>query len=244
MTDVEISTPHGAMPAYLSRPAEEPPWPGVVVLHDAFGMTTDVRRQADWLASEGYQAVVPDLMHWGGRNRCLWSLFGALRRRKGRVFDEIQATREWLAEQPEASGRIGVLGFCLGGGFALLVVPGGQFDAASVNYGVASGRPDPYGPEFLAGACPVVGSYGADDPSLRGAAARLAASLETVGVEHDVAEYPGARHSFINDHEPAEIPGTMRVAMRLMGSGYRPDAAADARRRIAAFFAEHLGRAE
>ena len=240
MAEVELSTQHGGLPAYLSTPSAEPPWPGVVVLHDAFGMTSDIRRQADWLAGEGYQALVPDLMAWGGRARCLWSLFGSLRRRTGRVFDEIEAGRAWLAGHPHGTGRVGVLGFCLGGGFALVVVPGGAFDVASVNYGTAAGRPDAYGPEFLAGACPVVGSYGAQDPLLRGAAGRLAASLDQAGVRHDVVEYQGARHGFMNDHEAREVPGVMRLTMHAMGSAYRPEPAADARRRIVDFFAEHL----
>ena len=58
MVDVTISTPAGEMPGYLSHPGGDGRWPGVVVLHDGFGIDEAVRAQADWLAGAGYLGPV------------------------------------------------------------------------------------------------------------------------------------------------------------------------------------------
>jgi carboxymethylenebutenolidase len=226
VSDVRLpgsSTP--SLRAHLAVPAGDGPWPGVVVLHEVFGLTADLRRQADRLAAAGYLAVAPDLYSAGGAVRCLLATFRALNRGAGPALEDIDATWTWLTDREDCTGRVGVLGFCLGGGFALLGATRG-FDAAAPNYG-----PLPKDPEqALRGACPVVASYGRRDPGLRGAAARLESTLTALGVEHDVREYEDAGHSFLNRHGP------LTAVERVVGSGFHEPSAKDAWERILAFF--------
>ena len=123
----------------------------------------------------------------------------------------------------------------MGGGFSLLLAPEGKYDASSVNYGDVPNDAE----SVLAGACPVVGSYGAKDRTLKGRAGRLERALSLNAIDHDVKEYPDAGHGFLNQHDGA--PGMLVAVLgRLMGQGYDEAAAKDARARIVSFFERYL----
>lgn len=219
--------------AYRAVPLGDGPWPGVVMVHDILGVSDDMREQADWLAAAGYLAAVPDLYDGKGMVRCVRSVFGQLTARQGPAFDTIDAVRTELAAAPDCTGAVGVIGYCMGGGFALLLAGRPGWSAASVNYGMVPDDVD----AVLAGACPIVGSYGGRDRSLAGAGDTLRAAAAKAGVTADVKTYPQARHAFINR---STVASPLTTLLKVAGVGYDHDAAADAKRRILAFFDEHL----
>ncbi len=238
MAEVDLSSVEGVtgtsrnLTGYVARPSGNGPWPGVVVVHELFGLDDVMRRQADHLASLGYLAVLPGLFSDGGARRCLVSTFRAMAKGSGRPFNDIEASRHWLLAQDDCSGKVGVIGFCMGGAFALLTAKRG-FDVAAPNYGALPKDLQ----SAVTGACPVVASYGGKDV-LRGSAAKLQRALTSAGVPNDVKEYPNAGHSFLND-APAG-PRWLQPVERVLKVGPEPASAADAWRRIDGFFREHL----
>jgi len=240
LSDIDLPSGEGGSPGLrgvLGVPDGAGPWPGVVLVHEAFGVSDVMRRQVARMASAGYVALMPDLFVDGGRRRCLLAIFREMQTGGGRAFLDIESARDALRARDDSTGRVGVLGFCMGGGFALAAASGHGFDVSSVNYGRLPRDLD----DDLRGACPIVGSYGGRDQSLRGATEKLEGALTRLGVPHDLKEYPEAGHSFLNDAEVG--PAALRwLTKRILGAGPNPEAAADAWKRIEAFFAEHLAR--
>jgi len=229
---ISISTARGDLSLYLAEPKETPPWPGVVIVHDALGMSADLRRQAEWLASAGFLAAAPDLYRGEGKLRCMFSFI----RDETRPLGDIRAVRDWLSARPKCTGKLGILGFCMGGGFALMLAPDPDFSAASVNYGGLTRDIECR----LVKSCPIVASYGAKDSTLRHVPERLERILSAAGIDHDVHTYPDAGHAFMNNHASGDVPLVFRFLSKVTSSEYHEPSALDARRRIVAFFDRHL----
>lgn len=237
MPDLNLPFEGTSLLTYLAQPAGVGPWPGVVVIHDALGMSTDLRRQCDWLAGEGYLVAAPDL--FAGRTffGCLFKVIREMKKREGSLFRKVEAVQQYLLNHPDSNGKVGVIGFCFGGEFAVILSAGYGFDAASINYG---GLPDD-AETMLEKACPVVASFGALDRNLKGTAARLEDMLTRHGIDHDVKEYEHTDHAFMNDHDPGEIPLFIKGFSFVFGGGaYHAESARDSRRRIIAFFDRYL----
>jgi carboxymethylenebutenolidase len=165
--------------------------------------------------------------------RCIVATMKALNTGRGKALADIEAARRHLQDAPDSTGKVGIIGFCMGGGFALVTAPRG-FDVAAANYGQAPRHPE----QSLQGTCPVVASYGGRDPLMIGQAKRVERGLAAAGVEHDLKVYPGAGHSFLNDEEVG--PAVLQPILKIANVGPKPEAAADAWARIEAFFARHL----
>ena len=219
---------------HLAVPDGDGPHPGVVVLHELIGLNDDIRRIADRFAANGYAALAPDI--WSGGNRVACLTRGLTSR--GWVLDRVEESRRFLASQPGVDdARIGVVGFCWGGGFALLFGRAPGVRAAAVNYGAV-----PRTAAALDGVCPVVGSYGRLDKVFgEKHGVRLERHLTALGVAHDVKVYDGVGHSFVNIGSApswmAKLPDPMHVA-------HDADAAEDTWDRMLSWFGRHVRDAE
>jgi carboxymethylenebutenolidase len=235
-SDVSIPRRDGtSMRAFLALPSGPGPKAGVVVIHEIFGLNDDIRRIARRFADSGYAALAPDLYDRpGARPLCIAKTMLSLRSGSGGAFDDIALAREFLAARPEVDGgRLGITGFCMGGGFALLSALRAPYRVAAPYYGEV-----PKDAKQLKGICPVVAGYGGRDIPFAPKGARLRRHLETLNVAHDVKIYPDAGHSYMSQHPPSLM---MRLgAIGPLKAGYVESAAEDSWVRMLAFFAEHL----
>jgi carboxymethylenebutenolidase len=232
MPDIDYPVDGQSGRAYLAVPATGPgPWPGVVVIHEAFGLSDEIRKKADELAAHGYLALAPDLFDGKSWIKCIRGAFLQLRAGQGPAFSALDAARRFLAARPDCTGKTGVIGFCMGGGFALLCAPREGFDVASVNYGEVPKDAE----RVLAGACPIVGSFGGRDRMGTGHPERLQRALAVLEVPHDVTVYPGSGHRFMT-----QSAGIGAVFAKLGRMSFQPADAADAWQRIYRFFDTYL----
>ncbi len=237
--DVEITVGEKRIPAAVAMPeGGREPRPGVIVIHEMLGLNDDIRRIARRFADASYVAVAPDLFAGlGPRPICILRTLAAYRSGGGRALETIEAARAWLADQDMVDGsRIGVAGFCMGGGFALLLGVRSNVGVAATFYGDVPRRA-----RELEGVCPVVAGYGGKDRLFAGRGRRLEEHLRELGIAHDVKVYADAGHSFMSQHKG------LTAAIGALGplrAGYNEAAAEDSWARMLGFFAEHLGEAQ
>lgn len=208
--------------AYLARPKYVTRAPAVLVIHEIFGLDDHIRDVTRRFADEGYVALAVDLFSGGSRPLCLLRVMSGmlLSPLDNLGLSSLATALAHLKARPDVDpAKIGTVGFCMGGGYALaLACTSSDVRAASVFYGM---NPRPLA--RFARACPIVGSYPEHDFTRRGAL-ELEKALEMAEVPHEIKIYQGERHGFFNDTRDA----------------YSRAAAEDAWHRTLAFFAKHL----
>lgn len=219
------------MPGYLTRPDNPGRLPALVFIFEAFGFTAEMKRVADEFAEAGYVVLMPNLFSRGSWFSCIRSVMKDLMRGEGQGIDDILSARAWLRDCTYTDAeRIGIIGFCMEGGFALLLSKRGLFRVAAPFYGKS--------PDKLDGACPMVASYGGRDKMLLPEVAKIKSETQRLKIPSDIKVYPEAGHGFMN-HAPNPVLGLLGRILPIH-SGYNPDAAVDAKNRVIAFLQQHL----
>ena len=219
MPEAELA---GPPPGFLATPAGEGPWPGIVMIHELYGVNDNIRDLARQYATDGYAVYAVDL--FAGRNKmlCIARIFSGLLRGSLNPFgvDDLRGALERLGRHPGVDpARLGAVGYCMGGALAIAWACRDDRLRAIAPYYAANPRPL----EAVRRLCPVVGSYPEKDFSA-GPGRALDAALDRYGIPHDIKIYEAARHSFSNDR----------------GRSYDPAAAADSYQRVLAFFGEYV----
>jgi carboxymethylenebutenolidase len=208
-------------PGYLARPKQ--PGPGVVVIQEWWGLVPHIEHIADRFAAEGFVALAPDLYH--GEKATSPDQAGKMMMamRIDEAARDLAGAIRHLAQQPEVAGKIGTVGFCMGGALSLFAAcRNPQVGACAVFYG---GHPN-VKPDLESLQAPVLGIYAGRDSFVTPEVVKeLDRRMTALGKRHEFHTYPQADHAFFNDQR-REV--------------YDPAAAADAWTKTLAFFRREL----
>ena len=234
---------------YLARPADSDPAdndsakrPGMIVIHEAMGLNEHIRDVSNRFANLGYVALGVDLYTREGGPPPMGDVQAMMARlfsmSDATVIGDLEGAADLLRARADATGKVGCIGFCMGGRYTLLLAGssdrldaavdcwGGFIDRATPDELATPERPTP--PLELAPklTCPLLAAVGDEDqnpsPEL---GARLRERAQESGWEVKVDLYEGAGHAFFADYRPT----------------YRPDPAAKLWQQIVPFLARHLG---
>jgi len=212
---------------YLVRPKQaRGRLPGLIVIHEWWGLNDNVRAEAARLAAEGYVVLAVDL--YGGKLAteppAAMKLSQELTANPGPAEENLRAAYKYL-DEVEKVPRIGTIGWCLGGRWSLraAVILPDQIDATVIYYGTVKATD----PELAKLRMPILGLFGSKDRVVPVATVvAFEANLKRLGKNADIHIYEGAEHAFANPS----------------GTAYDPQAAEDAWRLTTAFLKEYLYR--
>ena len=206
----------GQTRAYISTPPSGS-GPGLLVIQEWWGLVQHIANQADRYAQRGFVALAPDL--YSGQTAEEPDHAMTLMRELDipNAAEKLTHAAEFLRRhEANSTGKVGCVGYCMGGGMTLLLASNGVIDAGAPFYGVLpSGNPDPASIQ-----CPIQGHYAEHDD-----ATKSVPELEAGINDSQFYVYPGTQHAFCNDDRP-EV--------------YDADATAIAMDRTVRFFNTHL----
>jgi carboxymethylenebutenolidase len=181
---------------YLAVPEGRGPFPALILVHEWNGLVDRVRQVADAFAAHGYVALAADLYRGrtGDSPQENMALVNETRGHPERIIANLDAAQRFLRARPDVSGKVGVMGWCFGGGIALSYALGGeQHDATAIFYGSLVTDPA----ELRRIHHPIYGTFAGKDTGIPAAqVARFAAVLDSLGVKNDIHIYDPMVHGF------------------------------------------------
>jgi len=213
----------GDVRAYYAKPKGDAKQPSLIVVHENRGLNPHIEDVARRAAAEGFFALAPDLLSaFGGTPKADDAARAAFARiDTALAVADLSAAVDYLGSRPDVSGRIGVVGFCWGGGMTnRLVMASPRVAAAAPFYGPV---PEKIDASRIKAALML--HYAGLDDRVNAGIPRYEAALKAAGVRYTIYMYPGANHAFHND---------------TAGERYNKDAAELAWSRTMAFFKQNL----
>lgn len=203
---------NGSVNGYLARPASAGTnkLPAVLVIHENRGLNPHIEDITRRLALDGFMAFAPDALTplggYPGDEDKARELFATLNQAK--ALEDFVAAADWLNARPDASGKLGAVGFCYGGGIVHVLssrLP--QLNAAVPFYGNV-----PAPSEAAKVKAPLLVHHAAVDERINAAWPAYAAALKTAGVKYEEHQYPGTQHGFNNDTTPRYDAAAAKLA--------------------------------
>ncbi|HVP60957.1 MAG TPA: dienelactone hydrolase family protein [Myxococcaceae bacterium] len=201
MVDYPSPQGQGKMRGYLVRPADEPgKLPGVLIVHENRGLNPHIEDIARRIALEHFMAFAPDALAplggYPGDEDKAREMFAKLD--QGKVREDFVAAAGYLKSRPDCTGKIGVVGFCWGGGIANILATRLPDLAAAVPFYGAQPTAD----DVARIKAPLLIHYAEHDERINAGAAAYEAALEANHVKYQMFSYPGTQHGFNNDTTP------------------------------------------
>ena len=218
---IDIDSNGSTVPGYLCRPSGDGASPGVIVLQEWWGLEPHIKDIAERYARAGFVALAPDLYHGNVTAEPDEARKLAMGMDKERAIKEIASSVRYLKGQSYVNGKVGTVGYCMGGGLSITAACKVQeVDAAVIYYGAS-----PSAEDLAKVTVPVLGLYGGADGGVPvSTATALSEALEKNGTPYEVHIYGGAPHAFFNDTRES----------------YREEAANDSWERTLTFFQKNL----